>query len=150
MVEEDPLAWETEPSSNFLPIHKLFRAVHKVLWVNWPNLDKIQPNFFSYNKINNGLSVDWNKYSTSRDTLNRRKEPNLRINGIVEFKVGILRDCIKKNNFPFSIKHSPRIEPPINRSHSLIAGIKKVNRTKVKRKLSKIVIWSKDMKPIRN
>ena len=38
MAEEDPLAWETEPSENFLDDRFLYRGVFKYMWQTWKNL----------------------------------------------------------------------------------------------------------------
>jgi len=58
MDEEDPLSWDIEPYENFLDSHFFYRAVHKYLWKNWPDLNKIYPNFFTLDQAINGLSVD--------------------------------------------------------------------------------------------
>ncbi|KKL89501.1 hypothetical protein LCGC14_1914060 [marine sediment metagenome] len=149
MVEEDPLNWEIEPPENFLDSHFLYHAVHIILWINWPNLDKIHSNFFSYGKAEKGLSTDWNKYASPEDTLMRRIEASLEKNGIIELNISNLRNLIQENNFPMMIRHAPEIIPPVNRAHSLIEGIHKINKTKIKRKLSKIAHWAPNMKPIK-
>ncbi|MEE9379224.1 MAG: hypothetical protein V3V33_14460 [Candidatus Lokiarchaeia archaeon] len=149
MDKEDPLTWEIEPQENFLDIHLLYRAVHKILWNKWPDLNKIYTNFFSFNQVINGLSVDWSKYATPEDTLNRRIDPNLTSNGIIEIIVGKLRECIKQNDYSITIQHYPLRIPPINRAHSLLDGITKINKAKIKRELSTIAQWAPNMKPIK-
>ena len=145
MVEENPLTWESEPFTDYLDQHSLYRGIHQCLWIKWSTLDRIQPHFFySFNAIK-GLSLDWSKYSTPEETLRRLREPHLTKNGIIDLNVGKLRNCIEENNFPLSIAHDPQ---PINRAHTLIHGIPKCNKTKVRRKISKIAEWALDMRPI--
>lgn len=148
MDEEDPLTWEVEPYKNFLDYHFFYRAVHKVLWKNWPDLNKIYPNFFTIDQAINGLSVDWSKYVTPEFTLKSRRIPELTTNGIVELNVGIIKSIIEDMSFPLTIKHDPTKESPINRAHTILEGIGKVNKTKVKRKLSKIARWAPRMMPL--
>lgn len=152
MVEEDPLNWETEPSENYLDDHFLYRGVHKVLWKNWPDLNRIYPNFFITFQAEQGFSVDWSKYTTPSFTLDHLPNPFLEINGIVELNVGSLKKIIQDVNLPINIQHDPiRIrnkKQRINRAHSLIVGINKTNKTKVKRFLSRIAQWARDMAPL--
>ncbi len=150
MAEEDPLKWDVEPYENFLDSHSFYRAVHKNLWKDWPDLYKIYPNFFSTDQAINGLSVDWNKYATPEFTLNSRPAPELTTNGIVELNVGNIKSSIKDMSLSLSIKHDPIKEPPINRSHTILKGIGKINKAKVKRKLSEIAQWAPNMMPIKD
>lgn len=76
MAEEDPLSWETEQSEDYLDYHLLYRGVHKVLWKNWPDLNRIYPNFFITSQAEKGLSVDWSKYATPAFTLDHLPNPS--------------------------------------------------------------------------
>lgn len=149
MDEEDPLSWDTEPYENFLKSHSLYRAVHKDLWKKWPDLNKIYTNFFSLDQAINGLSADWSKYATPEFTLNSRPNPELTINGIVELNVGKIKSIIEDKSLPLMIEHDPKRTPPINRAHTLLRGIGKINKAKIKMKLSKIAQWAPNMMPIR-
>ena len=145
MVEDDPLKWETEPIENFLDAHFLFRGIHRIFWMNWKEIHKIEPNLFSTKAEAKGLSTDWSKYATPEDTLNRLRAPTLKVNGILELNVGRLQFTIKENKLPLIIKHDPIRVPKgktqINRAHTLLMGINKPNRAKIKRCLSKIANW---------
>jgi len=149
MDEEDPLSWDIEPYENFLDSHFFYRAVHKHIWKNWPDLNKIYPNFFSLDQAINGLSVDWSKYASPVFTLNSRPAPELTRNGIVELNVGKIKISIKDKSLPLTIKHDPIKVPPINRAHTILEGIGKTNKAKVKMKLSKIAQWAPKMMPIK-
>jgi len=149
MDEEDPLKWDIEPYENFLDFHYLYRAIHKFLWVNWPNLNKIYPNFFSLDQAINGLSVDWSKYATPEFTFNSRPIPKLTTYGIVELNVRKIKIEIVDNSLPIKIKHNPIKETPFNRAHTILEGIGKINKAKIKMKLSKIAQWAPKMKPIK-
>jgi len=80
-------------------------------------------------------------------TLNRRVDPSLISNGIIEIIVGKLRECIKKNNYSITLRRAPLKTHPINRAHSLLDGIDKINKAKIKRELSRIAQWAPNMKP---
>ena len=103
MAEEDPLSWETEQGEAYLDYHLLYRAVHKVLWKNWPDLNRIYPNFFITSQAEKGLSVDWSKYATPAFTLDHLPNPSLEINGIVELNIGYLKKVIQNANLPINI-----------------------------------------------
>jgi len=150
MDKEDPLNWDIEPYENFLDSHFFYRAVHKNLWEKWSDLNKIYPNFFSLDQAINGLSVDWSKYSTPEFTLKSRLTPELTTNGIVELNVGKIKSTIEDRSLPISIKHTPIKAPPINRAHTILEGIGKINRAKIKMKLSETAQWAPKMKPIKD
>lgn len=133
-----------EPIENFLNSHFLFRAVHRGLWQNWESRDRIDPIFFFSKNAKYGLSFDWSKYSTPKDTLNRRKSNSLMDNGIISLNIGKLREVIQEFNLPLSIKHDP---VPTNQSHTILLGITKSNTAKIRRKLSKIAKWVEGMEP---
>ncbi len=145
MAKKNNLIWEAEPPENFLDEHSLYRGVHKNLWMRWSDLSVIYPNFFQFDHTIGGLSVDWSKYATSEFTFNRLT-PDLKIFGIVEFIVGKLRECIRRNNFPITIQHDPKTD---NRAHSLLKRIHEVNKAKVKIELSRIAQWAPNMKPFK-
>jgi len=149
MDEEDPLTWEVEPYENFLDFHFLYRAVHKILWRIWPDLNRIYPNFFTLDQTINGLSFDWSKYATSKFTLNSRPEPELNVNGVVELNVGKVKSIIKNKSLPLTIRHNPIRESPVNRAHTILEGIGKINKAKIKIELSNIANWAQNMKPIK-
>lgn len=138
--------WLKEPENHFLNVHNLFRSVHKGLWSHWKSLDRIDPVFFYSKNAEGGLSFDWSLYSDPKDTLNRRKENTLKENGILQLNIGDYRKCITQFNLPLTLEHFPL---PENRSHTLMHGITKTNKTKIRRKLSKIAKWAEDMKPIK-
>lgn len=138
------LMWQKEPVENYLDEHLLYRAVSRGLWETWQSLNIIDPNFFNIKNAEGGLSFDWSKYSTPQDTLNRRKRQSLRDNGIVQLNIGELKLCVKKFELPIKIEHDPK---PENQAHTLLHGITKGNKTKIRRKLSKIAKWAPGMKP---
>jgi len=118
-------------------------------------LDKIEPNFLQDPKPHEaGFSTDWSKYATPQFTLDHLREPNLPANGVVEMNVGDLLQCIAENNFPLSIPHDPIREATTmqgtNRAHTLVLGITKANKAKIRRKLSKIIRWVENFKPHTN
>lgn len=100
--------WEIEqiPDKDFI-----YRRVHINFLKAIDEKDYIPPGAF---KDNNGISVDWSKYSTPEKSRERAKEPKK--NKILQIKVGHARN-IKS----ISVIHSPLSE---NRSHSLIDGLK--------------------------
>jgi len=151
MAEDDPLDWEIEPSESYLDFHLLYRGIHKIFWIKWPNLDNIQPNFFMTKNVIKGLSVDWSKYATPEFTLSHLPDPEISINGIIELKVGKLKNCIEENNFHITINHVPIRNPKnneiLNRAHTLLKGIHEGNKAKIKLKISKIAKWAPNMKP---
>lgn len=151
MVKDDPLQWEAEPIESFLDEHFLYRGIHRIFWMNWKDLNKIEPNLFSTKPEAEGLSTDWSKYATPDDTLNRLRAPTLKVNGIIELNIAHLKFTIKENKLPLTIKHDPiRVQKGrmrINRAHTLLIGIYKQNRAKMKRCLSKIANWVAGYKP---
>lgn len=86
---------------------------------------------------NRGMSIDWNKYATAEDALNRSKNPN--DNGIVSFNVGEVR-----NIKDIIVEHAPE---PDNQAHSHIKGIPPKNpmKTRIRRKLLEACTW--EIKP---
>ncbi len=145
MAKKDIVKWKIEPPENFLNAHFLYRGVHKTLWIHWPDINRIYPNFFQLEQAASGLSVDWSKYSTPEITFSRLI-PDLKIYGIAELNVGKLRECIAQNDFQLKIRDAPISN---NRAHSLIEGIGKKNNAKMKIKFEKFVKWAQNMTPIK-
>ena len=143
MSNETNSEWETEPPSNFLNEHYLYRGIHKDLWKQWSSINSIEPNFYITRHAKNGLSVDWSKYAKPSDTL-KQKGNDLTFYGIVQVKVGDLRRSIKRNLFPLELHHDPILK---NRAHSLIDGISRCNKARIKMELSEIAEWAPNMKP---
>jgi hypothetical protein len=63
-----------------------------------------------------GMSTDWDKYSTPEETQARAKNPE--DNAVLRLPVASIR-AIKN----LDIKHTPKSEPPPNRAHSDVLGI---------------------------
>lgn len=98
--------------------------------------------------------MDWSKYASPSFTLKHLPIPDLKTNGIVEMNVGELKDTISKSELPISIQHDPvrtlKENQKPNRAHTLITGINKTNKAKVKRRLSRISRWATNMTPLIN
>jgi hypothetical protein len=75
----------------------------------------------AFREIGAGMSTDWNKYSTPKESLARAKNPNK--NGIVSFVVLNLR-----NDLNLSVEHTPTDK---NRSHTNVIGIDDESRLKM-------------------
>lgn len=142
--------YEKEPASNFLNEQFLYRAVPKVLWNNWDDIDEIEPAFFMLNNAIEGLSIDWSKYSKASESLARRNESrgldkqDLSYYGMLELNIGDYRKVNSEDNLELDLQHDPRLD---NRAHSLIHGIMKVNVSKVRMLLSEVAKWALDLKP---
>ena len=150
LAKEDQIDWETEPPECYENDHLLYLGIHRDLWCQWPDLDKIHVNFFMTQHALRGLSVDWSKYADPKDTL-AYLNPSLNVYGIAEVKVGDLRTCIDQYDLPLSIKHDPVKEPPNrNRAHTLIKGVTKKNKASIKRRLYKLFQWAPDMEPLKD
>jgi len=152
MCQDNPLNWPKEEPEDYKDKHLFYRAIKDNLWMKFRDLDKIEPNFFMIKESEKGLSVDWSKYSEPRETLNRMIPPDLNTYGIAKINVGDFRTCVRINNFNLTIEHYP-IKTSINnlklnRSHTLIHGINKENKAKVRKKISKITCWVEGLKPI--
>ena len=80
-----------------------------------------------------GMSTDWDKYSTAQQSLALSKNPA--DNGIVKFSVAKIRAQ------PYmDVEHNPL---PLNRAHSLIHGVPEKGelKTKVRALLKRICEW---------
>jgi hypothetical protein len=115
---------------------KLYLRVHKT------NLDlnvlddtlKIKLVAFDQ-KGDDGLSVNWSKYSSKNDTIKMAKNPS--DNGVVSFVVKLIR------KIPLRVIHNPINFPTLNQSHSLILDIppRKPNDLGVRVKMRDICNW---------
>jgi hypothetical protein len=120
--------WPIEiiPNKDFL-----YRRVHNNLLLISRNFDEIPPYAF---KDNNGISTEWNKYSTPEETRQRALDPKK--NGVIKIKVEIIRQFQN-----FSVNHAPI---PLNRAHSNINGLKtykKEDQTDIRKRLSRAAEW---------
>jgi hypothetical protein len=84
---------------------RLFRRVHK----NLVRDGKLTPAAFK--QIGDGMSVDWERYSTVQETVGRAKNPGE--NGVVSVVCGDLR------NLGLEVVHAPSRD---NRSYSNVRG----------------------------
>jgi len=122
------MTWPIEiiPDSDFL-----YRRIHSSILISSQNENDIPPFAF---KDNNGISTDWNKYSTPEESQYRASEPEK--NGIIQIKVALIR--LYKN---LTIVHAPL---PSNRAHSLINGLKsykKEDQTDIRKRLARSAEW---------
>jgi len=105
----------------------LFYRIHKTFIVD----NEIIPGAFQ-SKID-GMSTDWDKYSTPEQSLALSKVPS--DNGIVRFSVELIRQQPS-----MGVEHDPQ---PNNRAHSLVHGIPEKGelKTKVRLLLKRIAVW---------
>ncbi len=115
--------WDIEEIHND---NKLFYRIHKDYIID----GKLTHGVFE--EKGNGMSTDWEKYSTPTDSVCRAKKPI--DNGIVSFMVGDIR------NINLAVTHKPSEK---NRSHSIVKGKeKKIQQdTEVRFKLMKMLKW---------
>jgi hypothetical protein len=127
--------WPIEPIPDSA---RVFRRVH-INFIKhlpeFPLLITVPPSIFSVEK--EGISVDWGEYSQIHETLTRNGAESSK-NGVVELKAELIRAIN-----PLKLHHDPvqnydNLEN--NRAHSLIKGLTKKNKTKIRRKLQKIMI----------
>jgi hypothetical protein len=120
MAEEPELSWPVEiiPGTD-----ELFMRVHRTFVVN----GNLIPGVFRDH--GGSMSTDWNKYSTSNDTLARSKKPA--DNGVIGMNVGEVRAVQ-----PLEVIHKPLTD---NRAHADVSGEKS---TEVRVKLLRIVTWA--------
>ena len=87
-----------------------------------------------FREIEDGMSADWEKYSTPEQTRQRASKNHLQ-NGIVSFITGQLR-----NKLNLEVLHSPSRE---NRAHSLIKGKEKKiqHNPEIRLKLLNVCQW---------
>lgn len=109
----------------------LYRRVHINLLQFSHGFDEIPPYAF---KDNNGISTEWNKYTTPEESQQRALEPNK--NGVIQIKVGFVKQ------FKYlSVDHAPI---PQNRAHSNINGLKsykKEDQTDIRKRLARMAEW---------
>ncbi len=89
---------------------KLFYRIHK----NSYKKGKLLPGIFR--EIVDGMSTDWEKYSTPVDSVNRARASNPRDNGILGLNTGEVREI------GLTVIHNPSKD---NRSHTLVRGTSK-------------------------
>jgi hypothetical protein len=84
------------------------------------------------------MSTDWDKYSTSTESLNKAKVPS--DNGILAFNVGDVRN----SPFPLMVRHDPvSTDLFINQAHSVIFSVPlRKNDLGIRLKLRDISFWS--------
>lgn len=103
----------------------VYRRVHVNFFITYSNFEVIPPSAF---RDNNGISVDWEKYTTPEEKRARESKKN----GIIKIQAGIVR---KYRNL--TVDHSPLNE---NRAHSNIIGLnlfKKVDQTDIRKRLAR-------------
>ena len=105
----------------------LYYRIHKTYIVD----GEIIPGAFQ-SKID-GMSTDWDKYSTSQQSLALSKNPA--DNGIVKFSVEQIRQ-----QPAMDVEHDPKL---YNRAHSLIHGVPEKGelKTKVRLLLKRLCVW---------
>ncbi|MBW4888718.1 hypothetical protein KXQ82_03290 [Mucilaginibacter sp. HMF5004] len=112
----------------------LYYRVHKSYIVN----NEVIPGAFR--SRGDGMSTDWNKYSTPEESLLRAKVPAE--NSIINFPVTKIR-----SRSALAVIHNPEID---NRAHSLIKGIPEVKgdlQTKTRALLTLIYVWEIKISP---
>jgi hypothetical protein len=117
--------WPVEqiPNENFL----FFRLHKSYLQFG----DDIPPGAFR--DQGNGMSTDWDKYSTPEETQKRVQRSAPEDNGVLSFNVGGVRE-IK----PLLVEHTPE---PENRAHTEILGDKKKD-SEIRLKLKRLAQWA--------
>ncbi len=109
----------------------LFRIIHANLIRGISSDDYIPPGAFH---DMNGISVDWDKYSTPVETQQRAREPAK--TGVIQVNAGYVRTI--KN---LSVDHTPETG---NRAHSDINGLKtlkKEDQTDARKRLARNARW---------
>jgi hypothetical protein len=108
----------------------LFLRVHK----NWIAPDGgVFPGFFRNVPADDGMSCDWEKYSTAEESRNRARAPSQ--NGILSMVAGEIRSVPNQR-----LEHDPI---PANRAHAQVFGDK---TPEVRLKLKRIATWT--LRPI--
>lgn len=103
----------------------LFMRIHKSM------IDEGIPIPGAFRNHGDGMSTDWEKYSTPKETQNRGKVPS--DNGIIKMNVGDIR------KIPFqSVEHTPVLG---NRAHTDVFGEKNKD-PEVRLKFSRIWKWA--------
>ncbi len=121
--EKEVKQWPIEDIPNS---GQLFMRVHEM----WIQSNDVMPGVFRNH--GDGMSTDWNKYSTPQETLNRAsehgKDPDRY--GVIQMNVGQVRAIPKQ-----SVTHTPL---PSNRSHTDVFGEKD---SEARLKFSRIYSW---------
>jgi len=121
MANEEIVSW---PKENIPDQALMFMRVHR----NFLD-DKGDPTPGVFRNHNKGMSVDWNKYSTPKETLSRARKPAE--NGIIQMVARNIRQLPSQ-----TVEHSPL---EANRAHSEVFGEKD---TEVRLKFSRIFKWT--------
>ena len=148
MVEEVPLtSWEIEEIPNIDSQgneYLLYRHIHKT-FIKVKEPDRISPSAFK-DEHGRGVSTDWSKYSTPRDTQMRKKTHPPEEYGVVSLLIRKIRENEVLKDL--SIEHSPiqkSVSDKGNRAHTDIKGILKYGRNHKKNKaqvhLARIAKW---------
>jgi hypothetical protein len=82
----------------------------------------------AFRDIGNGMSTDWEKYSTAQESRDRARDPSQ--NGVVKLNVGKI--CQLEG---MAVAHTPE---PLNRAHSEVFGQK---TPEIRMKLNRIAEW---------
>ncbi len=104
----------------------LFMRIHR----DWL-LDngEVKPGFFRNIPPDDGMSCDWDKYSTAAQTKERARNPNF--NGVLQFAA-----CDARSLPDQHLAHDPQQE---NRAHSQLFGEK---TTEIRLKLKRLCKWA--------
>lgn len=122
--------WEVEQIPD---LDRLFLRVHKN-WL-WENGD-LNPGFFRNTPPDQGLSCDWEKYTTPTETRNRAKDPPS--NGVLAAIASAIRAVPRQR-----VEHDPDPQRK-NRAHSQIFGEKS---PEVRIKLLRSCTWLIEISP---
>ena len=104
MVDEIEPAWTVESIPD---VDRVFMRAHEMHFRD----GKLQPGVFRQH--GDGMSVDWEKYSTPPETKGRAKKPSE--NAVVGFIVGVVRAIPS-----LEVQHKPERS---NRAHSNVMGL---------------------------
>lgn len=128
MDQNIPLTnWEKEDIPNTEPFgndYLLFRHIHKT-FIKDRDPQMISPSAFK-DPNGEGISTDWSKYSTPRETQKRSKRNPLEEYGVVSLKVREIREKEELNKL--TIEHAPDQKTKYyegNRAHTDIIGLLK-------------------------
>lgn len=121
MAGEAQVMWPTEEIPDSAHV---FMRVHKQFVI----AGELQGGVFRDH--GEGMSVDWDKYSTAIQTRERGNDPAL--NGVIRLSVQRVREL------PQVVAHQPRDD---NRAHSAVIGEKKRN-PEVRVKLTRLAEWA--------
>ncbi|WP_457556472.1 hypothetical protein [Candidatus Harpocratesius sp.] len=140
--------WETEiiPDDNFI-----FRRIHKNFVINdsqFPNMQKVPQNVFNEPKKSwkeeylakwDGVSVDWDRYSTAEETLKRGEKESTNY-GVIQSEVFQVRSVQPLDVIHRPIKNHEKLKD--NRAHSLITGFTFANKVEIRMNLAEKFTWS--------